>query len=86
MTDCIDIETDGLYRIGTDFDQDDGITVILKDNDDDWWVNGTDPPPDVHSLLRAWRHFQSFVSHSFNCVIWNLRLHWMSFLVQASPV
>ena len=51
MSDCIDIEANGVYTIGRDFDKDNGITVILKDSDKDWWVNGNGPPVDVRSLL-----------------------------------
>ena len=72
MSDCIDVEGNHVYKIGTSFDTEDGITVVLKESDEDWWVNGNQPPFDLHSLLRAWRRFQSFVSDL--CVVYNLCL------------
>jgi len=60
----MDIQGDHVYRIGMDFDEEDDITVILKDSHDDWWVKGGQPPSDIHALLRAWRRFQTLVSHS----------------------
>ena len=45
------------------FDTEDGLTVLLTDSEDDWWINGNEPPSDVPSLLRAWRRFQTLVSH-----------------------
>ena len=84
MHDCINIEGDHVYKIGMDFDKDDGITVILKDSDDYWWVNGNQPPSNIHSLLWAWRHFQSFVSHL--SVFWILRLHSLTCLVEARTI
>ena len=62
MSHCIDIEGDQVYKIGTGFDIEDGVTMVLEDDDEDWWVNGNQGSLDVRSLLRAWRRFQSFVS------------------------
>jgi hypothetical protein len=80
LTHCIEIEGDQAYKIGTGFDIEDGITVLLSDSNDDWWVNGEKPPCDLHMLLRSWRRFQSLVSHL--SLICNVCLHWMTFLVQ----
>jgi hypothetical protein len=68
LTLCIKIEGDQAYKIGTGFELEDGLTVLLSDSDEDWWVNGKNPPSNVHLLLRAWRRFQSLVSHL--SVIW----------------
>jgi hypothetical protein len=80
MTHCIEIEGDQAYKVGTGWDIEDGLTVLLSDCDDDWWVNGKKPPSNLHLLLRSWRRFQSFVSHL--SVICNVCLHCMTFLVQ----
>jgi hypothetical protein len=77
MTHCIEIEGDQAYKIGTGFDIEDGLTALLSDCDDDWWVNGKKAPSDLHLLLRSWRLFQSFVSDL--SVICNVC---MTFLVQ----
>lgn len=82
MSHCIDVEGDQVYKIGTGFDIEDGVTMVLEDDDEDWWVNGNREPLDVRSLLRAWRRFQSFVSR---CSFSNIYLHYMIFFSPSQP-
>ena len=56
MGHCIDVEDDQAYKIGTGFDIEDGMTMVLEDDDKDLRLL------DVCSLLQAWRQCQSFVS------------------------
>ena len=51
MSHCIDMEGDQAYKIGTGFDIEDSVTMVLEDDDEDWWVNGDRGPLDVCSLL-----------------------------------